>query len=137
MICSICNKQKLQGTVQGGQFVCTGCELSKMAKKILKKPVNKDWQIIDVLKSYGIPGSAAKGYYENKTISTEHLIKQVWLFRYLEEERRYHVKSRVGLMRGLIKNLNEYHLSDAFREWYKEQLNNHREGDFDILYRSI
>lgn len=136
MTCYVCHKPKLHGTVQNGKFVCTGCEALGLAKKILKKPVNRDSQIIDVLKSYGIPGSVAKGYYENKDISIEYLIKQVWLFRYVLEEKNYEIQNKVAFLRGLIKG-NQFPPSDGYREWYKDQLNNHRDGDFDILYRSI
>lgn len=137
MTCSNCKTDQPNGRVIDDNFYCSGCILNGMVKKIVKKNSNPDSMIIAVLiREIGIPQDVAKGYFNNPGITIESLIKYVWLFRFLKYK-KYRFGSPVAFMRDLIANGNKYPPSDEYREWYKNEMQNPRKNDFEILYRSI
>jgi len=136
MQCTTCKDYKSNGEVVEGKFICTQCIVSGLAKKVLKKRHAKESTIISVLKYYGVPGDIALGFYNNREIKLEYMIKMVWLMRY-KLSQGYRIGNQNAFLQALIRNGNKHPLPDGFWDYHKERLNNPKRNDFDILYRPI
>ena len=82
MQCTSCNKDKQNGEVSDGKFICNPCLIGKMVKSLVKKPLESS--IITALKRHGLRGDVAYGYYNNPEYPLSRLIKNIWLFRYIK-----------------------------------------------------
>ena len=135
MNCSNCNKEKQNGEVIDGQFICTDCRLSGMAKKILQKSNGRTSQLVEALKQCGLKGNIARGIYENEEFTDTRIIKMVWIFRYFKSKGL--IKSKHGFMPWLIRNDRDLVLDDGFWDYYKNKMNNPIENDYPVLYKGI
>ena len=135
MICSQCKQDKAYGELENNVYTCNVCICHNLVKPVRKKlkPKDPNYAIIKVLTNCGIEWKIAMGLYRSKSISTDQIIKAIWLFTY----RKYtgaKIENEPAFLIALVRNTYKFAIPEDFWSWYKGHMAKAKDS---IMYRSV